>query len=172
MSNLGQINLQFRPEEDRLLPLKSSELDEFRFWMTQRFVKGLLRPALINCLATNGAVLGQTKGQHRQAILSFQHERAVSQSNLAKAYEPEVRNTTLGAEPVLVPRANLTVKPPSQAVLGLYPETGPGIGLAVDDATLHSLYRLLSRTVGKAQWDIQLGGGESSPSAASSEEAH
>jgi len=119
-----------------LLPLKFSELDEFRFWMTQRFVKGLW-PALINCLATTEAVLGQTKGQHRQAMLSFQHESAVSQSNLAKAYEPEVRNTSHGAEPVLVPRANLTGKPPNQAMLGLYPATGPGIELAVDDATLH-----------------------------------
>jgi len=159
MSNLSQINIQFKPADDRLLLLlKTNKLAEFRFWMTRRFVKSLW-PALVNCLANNEAVAGQTQKQAKQTVLSFQHESAVAKSNFDANYESQVASTPLGTEPLLLTRANLKRNEHNQPVLGLYPESGQGIELAVDEPMLHSFCKLLSQTVAKASWDMSLGFG-------------
>ena len=102
MSNLSQINMQFRPADDRLLLLlKTNELAEFRFWMTRRFVKGLW-PALVNCLASNEVVIGQTQKQAKQTVLTFQHESAVAQSNFESSYNSVVTSAPLGDKPLLL----------------------------------------------------------------------
>ena len=157
MSNLSQINMQFRPANDRLLLLlKTNGLAEFRFWMTRRFVKGL-RPALVNCLASNEVVIGQTQKQAMQTVLTFQHESAVAQSNFESSDDSVVTSAPLGDKPLLLTRANLKRNETNQPVLGLYPVTGQGIELAVDETMLHSFCKLLAQSVDKSGWDMKLG---------------
>ena len=156
MSNLSQINLQYRVAEDRLLLLlKTNELAEFRFWLTRHFVKSLW-PALVTCLESEDIVAGQSEPQARQTVLSFQHENAVAKSNFASSYEERVTSTPLGVEPLLLVRAKTNRNDKRQPVLGLYPERGQRIELAVDDVMLHSLCKLLAQTVAQANWDMRL----------------
>ena len=155
MSNLSQINMPFRPADVRLL-LKTNELAEFRFWMTRRFVKGLWR-ALVNCLASNEVVIGQTQIQAKKTVLTFQHESAVAQSNFESSYDSVITSTPLGDKPLLLIRANLKRNETNQPVLGLHQATGQGIELAIDGTMLHSFCKLIAHSVDKSGWDMKLG---------------
>jgi len=99
---LHQLKIDFDAEQDRMLMLiAASEQVEVRMWLTRRFVK-LLWPLLVK-LAEEGSprIRTQSNPEARKALLSIEHEQAVSKANFSQPYDDSIRATPLGAEPLL-----------------------------------------------------------------------
>lgn len=154
MAKLHQIQLQYHPGEDRgLLRLRTAEGDEFRFWLTRRFI-ALLWPLLVRSLERSAAVRAQADPEARSTVLSFEHESALSRSDFATPFADGTR-MPLGETPLLLVRARLR-ETEAGVVLGLEPQEGPGIDLALDATLLHSLARLVREVAERAAWGLAL----------------
>ena len=81
MSRLHQIQLQFDPHQDRaVLRIRTTDQSEFLFWLTRRFVK-LMWQVLIKIVEKDTQVSAQANPDNKQAVLAFQHEKAVQAGN-------------------------------------------------------------------------------------------
>jgi hypothetical protein len=156
MNQLHQIQLRFDPAQDRLiLRVNTSGGDEFRFWLTRRLVR-LLWPALIKALEADDLVRSQPDPAARQAVLAFQQDTAVSQSDFRSSFREEPASMPLGEAPVLVSRVQLAPGPSGSRVLRLSPARGPGAQIGLNQTALHAFCRLTLQAVEKAQWDLGL----------------
>jgi len=156
MNQLHQLQLRFDPEQDRLmLRMNTSDGEEFRFWLTRRLVR-LLWPALLKALEADDLVRSQPDAAARQAVLAFQQDKAVSQSDFRTSFREQPASLPLGEAPVLVSRAQLAPAPNGGRVLRLSPARGPGAQIGLNQTTLHALCRLTLQAVEKSQWDLGL----------------
>jgi hypothetical protein len=154
MSRLNQILCRFVPLEDRLLlRISTTDRHEFRFWMTRRFVK-LLWPVLGRMLASTPVAKTAGDPQSRQAILAFQHETVLSQSNFSQPFDEGDYQRPLGDTPVLLARIQLKEIDGGGQILCLHPETGNGVEIILDVKLLHGFARLVDDAVSKADWDV------------------
>jgi hypothetical protein len=154
---LHQLKIDFDAEQDRMLMLiAASEKVEVRMWLTRRFVK-LLWPLLVK-LAEEASprIRTQPNPEARKALLSIEHEQAVSKANFSKPYDDSSRATPLGAEPLLLARIQTGHDPNGQPVLAMHPSEGQGVTLTLDPVLLHSVCRLLQAAVKKSDWDMDL----------------
>ena len=154
---LHQLKIDFVAEQDRLLMLiAASEKVEVRMWLTRRFVK-LLWPLLVK-LAEEASprIRTQPNPEARKALLSIEHEQAVSKANFSKPYDDSTRATPLGAEPLLLARIQTGHDPNGHPVLAMHPSESQGVTLTLDPVLLHSVCRLLQAAVKKSDWDMEL----------------
>ena len=154
---LHQLKIDFVAEQDRLLMLiATSDGVELRLWLTRRFVK-LLWPLLVK-LAEEASprIRTQPNPEARKALLSIEHEQAVSKANFDKPYDDSARATPLGADPLLLARIQTGHDPSGQPVLALHPAEGQGVTLTLDPVLLHSVCRLLQAAMKKSDWDMDL----------------
>ena len=167
---LHQIQIKYDQVEDRLLlRLSSTEGDEFRFWLTRRFVERLWG-MLLTMLEWDEAVQQQFDQERRRNVLEIRHEGYAREGNFAKPFEGAPR-LPLGAAPVLVAKANGSKSGKGVHVLSLLPAQGQGIDLTLDQKLLHLFVRLLRESVEKAGWGMDLRlyqGGEGQPPAVES----
>ena len=154
MSRLNQIQCRFVPLDDRLLlRISTTDRREFRFWMTRRFVK-LLWPVLARMLAATPVVKATSDPHSRQAILAFQHETALSQSDFSQPFDDCEVQLPLGDSPVLLARIQLKEADGGTQILCLHPEDGDGVELTLDQNLLHAFSRLITDAVNKAEWEL------------------
>jgi hypothetical protein len=141
--------------EDRLyLRMNTQDGQEFRFWLTRRFVR-LLWPVLTRLIESRA----QAQTQHlenlevKKAMASFRHQEALAQTQANAPYQ-EGRELPLGEAPVLLSR--IAVKPGENQtpMLSLHPEQGPGIDLAMGDTLLNAFSKLLADTLKSTEWDL------------------
>ncbi len=154
---LHQLKLEFNAEQDRLLlRVSTDDGKEVLLWLTRRCVK-LLWPAMMNLAQASPEFAMVGDPEARKALLGFQHEKAVQQSDFSKPYEEAPRERPLGLEPILVGRVQMRRDDSGKPVLSMLPLAGnQGIHLTLDEKLLHSLCRLIQQAVGKADWDVEL----------------
>lgn len=156
MADVSQLQIQFDAIADRLLlRIRSADKAEFCFALTRRCVK-LLWPLLLRAIAANREVRRQADPLTKSAVISFQHQTAVSQSDFSQAYRDDACCWPLGRQPILVCRARLEPRPGLAGTLSLHPRQGRGIELALTEQLLHSLCKLLSESSRVAGWDLAL----------------
>lgn len=157
MSQLDQIQISFVAGEDRLLLRVSTQnQEEFRCWLTRRFVKAI-RPALAQAMAANPRIQNQADPLAKQELLRFEHEVARHTSDFATPYKGVARALPLGAAPVLLTRGQLKPQSGGDITLTLAPDQGGGIDLALNPTLLHSLVVLLDQTLQATDWDLAPG---------------
>ena len=154
---LHQIKLEYNAEHDRvLMRLSTSDKQEMLLWLTRRCVK-LLWPVLLKLAETNDRVVTQASPDARAALLGFERERAVGESDFSTPYdEQSQRERPLGAEPILVSRIQTGRNKDGTYLLSLQPGSGQGLNMNLDDKLLHSLCKLLQSSVAGADWDMRL----------------
>jgi hypothetical protein len=153
---LHQINIEYQPEQDRLmLRISSGNNEEVLLWLTRRCVK-LLWPVLVNLARTAPDIVTQSHPEAKDALLGMRHEEALAKSDFSKPYEAADRAHPLGEAPILVARIQSKRNDNGSSVLTLLPEKGQGINLALDEALLHSVCRLLLTVLGRTDWDLKL----------------
>lgn len=156
MSSLHQIQIRYVPLEDRiLLRIKTTDRSEFRFWLTRRYVK-LLWPILLKMLEADQRVQLQPNAEAKSAVLSFQHEKAIKESDFSTKYDEDTDNLPLGELPVVLAKIQLKTPDRGSNVLCMHPEKGKGIELAMNEKLLHSFSKLLKEAVTVSGWDIEL----------------
>ena len=154
---LHQIKLEYRPEQDRILMrIATSDAQEILLWLTRRCVK-LLWPALLKLAESSARVVMQASPDARAALLGFEHEKAVGNSDFSTPYEEQVaRAHPLGSDPVLVSKIQTGLNKDGTYLLSLQPGSGQGLNLNLHDKLLHSVCKLLQSAASGADWDIRL----------------
>ena len=152
---LHQIQIKYDQIEDRLLlRLSSTEGEEFRFWLTRRFVERLWG-MLLTMLEWDEAVRQQFNEETRRNVMEIRHEGYAHEGDFAKQFQDASR-LPLGAAPVLVAKANGSKSGKGVHILSLLPAQGQGIDLTLDNKLLHLFVRLLRESVAKAGWGMDL----------------
>ena len=155
MSQLKQIQIAYSPIEDRLLlRINTADKEEYRFWITRRYLK-IFWQAISGILVENLQVRTQASMMAKQAVLSFQHEKAVSEADFSKNFDEGARALPLGTAPVLLARIQARLSPDGNRIIGMHPESAQGVELAVNDEILHGISRLISDAATKAGWDME-----------------
>lgn len=156
MPRLHQIQIRFVPKEDRiLLRIKTTDRSEFRFWLTRRYVK-LLWPVVLKMLEADQRVQLQPHSEGKSAVLSFQHEKAIKQSDFSTKYNEDAAVLPLGDAPVVLAKIQVKKGDQNGNLLCMHPESGKGIELAMNETLLHSFSKLLTDAVRVSEWDMEL----------------
>ena len=161
--NLRQINIQYEPEQDRLLMrISSGANEEVALWLTRRCVK-LLWPALVNLAGSDPDLLTQSQ-EAKSALLGIRHEEALARADFSRPYEAPAEHP-LGTEPILVAKVQARRAEEGAFVLTLLPNKGQGVNLALDEKLLHSVCGLLQKVASNAEWEMKLEWPQASASA-------
>ena len=154
MAKLNQLQMSYVAAEDRMLLRVSTDTnDEFRFWLTRRFV-GLLNPQLTTALVQQPRIQTQANPEARRELLNFEHEKAVQQSDFETPFTAETPNLPLGEAPVLLTRFQLRQLDSEHVVLSIGNEQGVNLDLTLNSQLLHSLMALLEQTLAAADWQL------------------
>jgi len=157
--NIHQLQLAFDAAEDRvLLRVSTTAGEEFRIYLTRRFVK-LLWPYLQRSLESAVAVKAPAP-EARREVLAFEHDRAIRESDFsrpfAEASGEAPRSFPLGDKPFVATQGQMRVDAPGAYKLILNPAQGRGLEIGLDDRLMHSFCRLLDTAVRGAEWDLGL----------------
>ena len=153
---IHQLQVAFDATEDRLLfRVTTVAGEEFRVFLTRRFVKGLW-PLLVQTIASKVAVKAPI-AEARREVMAFEHEKAVRETDFNTPFQaapPEApRHLPLGEAPYLATQGNVRLVE-GVFKLALNPATGQGIEIGLDDRLMHSLCRLIEQAARNAEWDL------------------
>ncbi|HKO89051.1 MAG TPA: hypothetical protein VJU83_11130 [Burkholderiales bacterium] len=153
---LHQLKVEYQSSEDRLLlRLASEDGAEVLFSVTRRVTRFLWQ-VLLEMAQSAPEIRLQANPDARHAMLGMRHEAALSQANFSERYDDMTRERPLGAEPLLVSRLERKRDEAGQHVLGLFPVSGQGVFLTMDEALLHGMVKLLENGAAKADWALDL----------------
>ena len=157
MSRLHQFSIDFVAEEDRLL-LKVSTTDgqEVRAWLTRRYVRTIWQ-LIAKLLERHPEVQRQSDPATRQAVVGYQHDKAVEAVDFSQPYQAAEAVTVrpAGDDPILP--ITLTIKTKGNMhTLTLSLEAGKEVALGLDSDHLHSFAHLLVAAVKRADWQLEL----------------
>ena len=127
--------------------------EEFRFWLTRRFVKAL-RPHLGKALTTQPQIQTQANPEARRELLKFEHEQAVRASDFNTPYQDSSKSLPLGDQPLVLTRFQMRPETSGTITLALGPEKGRGIDLALNPTLIHSILALMDTAIKAAAWDL------------------
>ncbi len=165
MSQLHQMQLSYVAEEDRiLLRMNTRSRQEFRFWVTRRYVdllwKTITRVLEKRAEQESPEVHDELK---KAAQIEEKHKKTVENSDFQTQYQ-ESSYLPLGEEPALLFSAGIKSDPEGRALLCMHPKNGQGIELALNDQIVHSFCKLLADTSEKASWGLELSWAKIAPS--------
>lgn len=164
MSQMRQMQLSYMPTEDRILfRMNTKARQEFRFWMTRRYV-GILWASLSKMISDKDEKEevqeepAETKVKDalvESAKKEIEHKEIVSKSDFKTQYQ-ESSYLPLGEEPALLFSVGVKPNQSGQPMLCMHPEKGQGIEMVLNDQILHSLCKLIVDTAKKADWKLDL----------------
>jgi hypothetical protein len=153
---LHQFQMAFVAEQDRmLLRISTRDKAELRLWMTRRVVR-LLWGALLKMIEAVPEKDTPVEARNREAILHFEHQSAVEQTDFETPFQEAAISYPLGVEGVLVASLQISRKPKGACTLKLSPKQGKGITMNLDDKLMHSFMEMLIDSSKRAQWDLEL----------------
>lgn len=161
MSQMHQMQLTYVATEDRMLfRVNTKARQEFRFWMTRRYV-AILWHTLMQILAKTQAETQESTGTPAPDSLveaakkEMKHQEVVSQADFKTQYQ-ESTYLPLGEQPILLFGIGVKPAPDGQPLLCMHPHNGQGIEMVMGEQILHSFCKLIQDTVAKAEWGLNL----------------
>lgn len=148
-----QLQVSYTQAEDRLM-LRFNTIAgiEYRFWLTRLFITKFW-PILINTLKSNVAA---THPDAQEGMLGFMQQALAEQADFTSEFVPPKAPSPYAEKPMLVCRAQLQPKGEGLHTLSLYPETGHGVELGVDQNLMLLLGRLIVNTVSQIDWGVAI----------------
>lgn len=152
-NTISQMQMRFVPEEDRILyRVNSADGQQFRFWLTRRYVQ-LMVQALHTHLDADPDVTAQATQDAKQAVQSFKQEKAIQGANFQQEFKEQAAELPLGETALLAYRLNYRFE--NEVLhLGIEPKQGQGINLAINREINMSMTRLLDSAVKQANWQL------------------
>ena len=156
MAAMSQMQIRYNQEEDRfLLRMNTVAQEEFRFWLTRRFT-ALFYPLLSNTLKSSPEVKKQATPVNKEAVLSFQKEKAQSKVQYNTVFEPTPKTYPLGEKPLLISHASIKNRDTNNYLLKLSSPDNLGIDFALDQNLLHVLTNLINDALPKTDWQLAI----------------
>lgn len=167
MSQLHQMQVSYVPEEDRILfRINTNARQEFRFWMTRRYVAILWKS--ISGLIHTKQEQSRTPEEKKETAAPKLRDELIQSAEVAAKHKEVVKNADfqtqyqesqylpLGEAPALLYGVGIKPGADGQPLLCLNPQQGEGIELALNENILHSLCKLIHDAAGKAEWGLDL----------------
>ncbi len=152
--SISQMQMVYSPEEDRILfRVKSTDREEFRFWITRRFALMLAR-VLGEHKATDVDVSAQATPEAKQAVQSFKKDQAISEANFDEKFEAQGNEFPLGEDVRLAYKLAYNIRENGNLHLGIQPKTGQGINLVLNQTINISMTQLLVTAASSAAWKL------------------
>lgn len=153
---MHQMQLSYVSVEDRILfRVNTKSRQEFRFWMTRRYVDLLWRSLTGLMQQREPSPADPAQEFVQSAKKEIEHQEQVAKSDFKTAYQ-ESTYLPLGEAPALLFSVGVHPGADGRPLLKMHPQKGEGIELALNDQILHSLCKLLSDTARKAEWKLDL----------------
>jgi hypothetical protein len=153
---LHQLQVAYKPAQDRLLlRVRTAAGAEFRVWLTRRLVRRAW-PLLMRALGSEPSISTQSTPETREAVLAFEHERALSRIDFSRRYEDAPAELPLGEEPLLASRMDLRAGPGSGHTLLFRSPGDQSVRLKLNRRLLHALCKLIQDAAARTDWDINL----------------
>ena len=151
-----QLQMVYVAEQDRmLLQISTRDKAEFRLWLTRHGVR-LLWDGLLKMLEAGHGKDALIEDDMREAILLFEHQSAVEQSDFSTPFRGEAESFPMGEEGALVASMWVGGKSDGAYTLKLGPRKGEGIAFSLDDKLMHSFMQMLIDSSNRADWGLEL----------------
>ncbi|MES9967852.1 MAG: hypothetical protein ABW074_11360 [Sedimenticola sp.] len=156
MASLQQINVQFDPQEDRLLlSVRADDDSEIRAWLTRRYCRLLL--GILGKLAREDQAAADSD-EARRAIEAFERDAALANADFSTSYDSSATSHPLGEEPVLVTKIEYQPAENQMIILSLGLPDGRNINLNLSRDLLFALIKLIGDGSMKAEWGLTSAG--------------
>tara|TARA_B100000427_G_scaffold283553_1_gene255913 strand:- start:527 stop:1114 length:588 start_codon:yes stop_codon:yes gene_type:complete len=182
------MTVTYVPTEDRMmLRIATSEKTEYRLWLTRRFI-ATLWPALGGQLAQTTDLTGlrqqpaapspapssgdappapaasasaaPVSDKVRDAVLGMEHQAAVQEADFSRGHDEDTVNLTANSGPKIVTGAKVKPWDGKKLVLGFQTGDKMNITVTLDKKLLHGFCHMVSTTVQRAEWGLDLTIGE------------
>ncbi|MGD8310874.1 MAG: hypothetical protein PVG98_15665 [Chromatiales bacterium] len=153
---LHQLQVAYKPVQDRLLVrVRTAAGTEFRIWLTRRLLRRAW-PLLMRALASEPSITTQPTPETREAVLAFEHERALSRIDFSRRYEDVPAELPLGEEPLLASRMDLRAGPKGTHTLLFRSPGDQSVRLKLNRRMLHALCKLIQDAAARTDWNLDL----------------
>ncbi|MBV1876007.1 MAG: hypothetical protein KUG79_00060 [Pseudomonadales bacterium] len=150
---INQMQVVYVAEEDRILfRVSSTDSQEFRFWLTQRYTNLLLK-VLADHVNADPDISTQDTVEAKRAVKNFKQEKAISEANFSKPFAAQPSELPLGNEVLLAYRLTFNLQA-KNLHLGIQPKEGQGINMVINRQINTSLVKLLLAAADKGQWNV------------------
>ena len=164
--SINQMQMLYKPEEDRIFfRVNSTDQKEFRFWVTRRFTKLLLK-VLGSHLVSDPDISLQGTQEAKQAVMDFKKEKAMSNANFEQPFRETEVEYPLGEETQLAFKITSN-KVGDNLQLGIHPKDAQGINMVINRDINTTMRQLLLAAAHQAEWNL---GGVTQPAAVTQED--
>jgi len=157
--NIHQLSVNHDERQDRLLlRLNTQDQQEFRFWLTRRMTLRLM-PAIEQSAvrleaAQPGVAATDAPAQH--LLTELKRDAFLKKADFATPFENRATQWPLGAEPLLITDAHLTIKPSGALEISFEDKSDPAQARAcqlnLQVSLVHGMVHLIQQAIEKAEW--------------------
>lgn len=157
--NIHQLSVHHDERQDRLLlRLNTQDLQEFRFWLTRRMALRLM-PAIEQSavrLEAGQPGVAATDGPSQNLLSELKRDAFLKKADFATPFENRATQWPLGAEPLLITDAHLTIKPGGALDISFEDKSDPAQARAcqlhLQVSLVHGMLHLIQQAIEKAEW--------------------
>ena len=161
--NIHQLSVHHDERQDRLLlRLNTQDLQEFRFWLTRRMAMRLMPAIEQSAVRLEAAQPGvaATDTPSQQLLNELKRDAFLQKADFETPFENRATQWPLGAEPLLITDAHLTIQPNGALEISFEDKSDPAQARAcqlhLQISLVHGMVHLIQQSIQKAEW-VSLG---------------
>ena len=157
--HIHQLSVQHNERQDRLLlRLNTQDQQEFRFWLTRRMtlrlVPAIQQSAVRLEAAQPGVAATDEAAQH--LLSELKRDAFLQQADFATPFENHATQWPLGAEPLLITDAHLSIQANGALEISFEDKSDPAQArdcqLHLQVSLVHGMVHLIQQAIEKAEW--------------------
>jgi hypothetical protein len=157
--NIHQLSVNHDERQDRLLlRLNTQDLQEFRFWLTRRMTLRLM-PAIEQSAERLEAAqpgVAVTDVPSQQLLTELKRDAFLKKADFATPFENRATQWPLGAEPLLITDAHMSIPPGGALEISFEDKSDPAQArscqLHLQVSLVHGMAHLIRQASEKAEW--------------------
>jgi hypothetical protein len=157
--NIHQLSVHHDERQDRLLlRLNTQDLQEFRFWLTRRMTLRLMPAIQQSAVRLEAAQPGvaATDAPSQHLLTELKRDAFLKKADFATPFETRATQWPLGAEPLLITDAHLTIQPNGALEISFEDKSDPAQAracqLQLQISLVHGMVHLIQQAIEKAEW--------------------
>lgn len=157
--NIHQLSVNHDERQDRLLlRLNTQDQQEFRFWLTRRMTLRLMPAIEQSAVRLEAAQPGvaATDAPSQHLLTELRRDAFLKKADFATPFENRATQWPLGAEPLLITDAHLTIQPNGALEIAFEDKSDPAKArschLHLQVSLVHGMVHLIQQSIQKAEW--------------------
>ena len=159
--NIHQLSVHHDERQDRLLlRLNTKDQQEFRFWLTRRMTLRLMPAIEQSAVRLEAAQPGvaATDAPSQHLLTELKRDAFLKKADFATPFETRATQWPLGAEPLLITDAHLTIKPGGALEMAFEDKSDvtqvKSCQLHLHVSLVHGMVHLIRQASEKAEWGL------------------